>query len=104
MLAAGPAILTNFLLFPQALGIVIIAGGSVVKLPQIIALLKSKSAAGISELSVELENLALMVHASYGFLMGLPLNTYGEAAIMLLQNSVLLALMYRCRLSQSDLR
>ena len=36
-------------------------------------------------MSVELEVLGLLIHALYGFLMGLPITTYGEAITLLLQ-------------------
>lgn len=45
-----------------------------VKLPQISALLKSGSAAGLAVSSFELENLGFIIHASYGYLLGLPVS------------------------------
>lgn len=57
----------------QALGLAIIAGGSVVKLPQISALLNSGSAAGLAISSFELENVGFIIFAAYGYLMQLPL-------------------------------
>lgn len=59
----------------QALGFAIIAGGAVVKLPQISALLKSGSAAGLAVSSFELENLGFIIYASYGYLLGLPISS-----------------------------
>ena len=79
----------------QALGLGIIAGAAFVKVPQITALTSSKSAEGLSALGFELENIGLTIHAAYGFLKQLPFGTYGEATIMLLQNTVLLALVYK---------
>ncbi len=79
----------------QALGFAIIGGGAVVKLPQIRTLLASQSAAGLAVSSFELENVGFTIHASYGYLLGLPINAYGEAVVMLLQNTLLLALIYR---------
>ena len=64
---------------PQGLGYGILAASSVIKVPQILALLKSKSAEGLAGLSFELENICFTIHASYGLLMGLPINSYGEA-------------------------
>lgn len=57
----------------QALGLAIIAGGSVVKLPQISALLNSASAAGLAISAFELENVGFIIFAAYGYLMQLPL-------------------------------
>lgn len=73
------------------LGVAIIAGATFVKVPQIRALAVSRSAAGLSALSFELENIGYTIHASYGFLLGLPFNAYGEAGIMLLQVAFLTA-------------
>lgn len=77
------------------LGVAIIAGAAFVKVPQILALSASRSAVGLSALSFELENIGYTIHASYGFLLGLPFSAYGEAGIMLLQNTLLLGLVYR---------
>ncbi len=63
----------------QGLGYGILAASSVIKVPQILALLKSKSAEGLAGLSFELENICFTIHASYGLLMGLPINSYGKA-------------------------
>ena len=64
-------------------------------MPQITALTHSKSAEGLAASGFELENIGLTIHAAYGFLRQLPFGTYGEATIMLLQNTVLLALVYK---------
>lgn len=78
----------------QALGIAIIVFSSVVKVPQILAVARAKSAEGLAPVSFELEQLGLCIHAAYGYLLGLPFNTYGEAAIILLQNTFLLYQVY----------
>ncbi len=77
------------------LGLGIIAGASFVKVPQISTLFGSKSAEGLAASGFELENIGLTIHAAYGFLKQLPFGTYGEATIMLLQNTALLALVYK---------
>ena len=78
----------------QVLGLGIIAGASFVKVPQILTLKASKSAEGLSALGFELENIGYTIHAAYGYILGLPFSTYGEAGIMLLQNTLLLGLVY----------
>ena len=55
------------------------------KVPQILAVGKSKSAEGLAPISFELEQVALLIHTAYGYILGLPFNTYGEAAIICLQ-------------------
>lgn len=87
------AILT--FLLSKALGYGILVTGAVVKVPQIMALVRSKSAAGLATMSFELENICFIIHASYGYLYQLPINSYGEAVLMLLQNTVLLGYLYR---------
>lgn len=83
------------LLFSKALGLAILAFSFVVKVPQIRALQKSHSAEGLSSISFELEQLGLSVHTAFGFLMNLPFNTFGEALIILVQNTILLTLLYK---------
>lgn len=46
-------------------------------------------------LSFELEQLALSVHATYGFILGLPFSAYGEAVVLILQNTLLLSQIYK---------
>ena len=78
----------------QGLGFGIIAFACIVKLPQILKIAKSKSASGLSMLSFELEQLALTVHATYGSILGLPFSAYGEAVVLILQNTLLLSQIY----------
>lgn len=58
-------------------------------------MLRARSAEGLSALSFELESWGLLVHATYGYLRGLPFSAYGEAVMMLAQNVLLLALVYK---------
>ena len=78
----------------QALGFAIIAAACIVKVPQILKISQNNSAQGLSLLSFELEQLALSIHGSYGFLLGLPFSGYGEAIVLILQNTFLLAQIY----------
>ena len=74
------------LAFSKTLGLAIIAASSVVKVPQILKLLNSKSAAGISFLAYLLEIAADTVGVTYNARGGNPFSTYGEAALILAQN------------------
>lgn len=78
----------------QALGYGIITAACVVKVPQISAIARAGSARGLSALSFELEQLGLSVNAANGFVLGLPFSAYGEALVLVLQNTVLLAQIY----------
>ena len=57
--------------------------------------MRARSAEGLSAAAFELESWGLLVHAAYGAVSRLPFSSYGEAAILLAQNLLLLALVYR---------
>lgn len=78
----------------QALGYGIVAGASLLKVPQILSVLNSGSAAGLNLASFELENIGYSIHTAYGFVLGLPFSAFGEAVIILLQNTLLLSIIY----------
>ncbi|CAG9936651.1 unnamed protein product [Clonostachys rosea f. rosea IK726] len=73
----------------KGLGIGIIAASSIVKVPQILKLLNSKSAAGVSFLSYLLETSAYLISLAYNFRNGFPFSTYGETALILGQNVII---------------
>lgn len=70
----------------KGLGIGIIAASSIVKVPQIIKLLNSKSAEGVSFLSYLLETAAYLISLAYNYRQGFPFSTYGETSFILVQN------------------
>ena len=72
----------------KGLGIGIIAGSATVKIPQILKLLSSKSASGVSFLSYLLESSAFLIGLAYSYRQGFPFSTYGENALILAQNVV----------------
>ena len=76
------------------MGYAIVAGESLLKVPQIIGILNSGSASGLNQASFELENIGYSIHTAYGFVLGLPFSAFGEAVIILVQNTFLLAIMY----------
>lgn len=78
----------------QSLGYGILAGSTLVKLPQLLNVIKARSAEGLNPLSFELESVGLSVAATYGLLLGLPLSAYGETVAILIQNNLLLFLIY----------
>lgn len=65
----------------QGLGYGILAGSTMVKLPQVAAVVRARSAAGLSPLAFELETLGLVIAVTYGFLMGLPFSAFGETVV-----------------------
>ncbi|KAH6657290.1 polyketide synthase [Truncatella angustata] len=73
----------------KGLGIGIIAASSIVKVPQIIKLLNSRSASGVSFLSYLLETSSYLISLAYNFRNGFPFSTYGETALIMGQNVVI---------------
>jgi mannose-P-dolichol utilization defect protein 1 len=70
----------------KALGIAIIGASSIVKIPQLLKLLNSQSAAGISFLSYLLETVSYLITLVYNVRNGFPFSTYGETALIAVQN------------------
>ncbi|KAK2078449.1 hypothetical protein QBZ16_003289 [Prototheca wickerhamii] len=82
-------------LLSKALGYAILVGSTIVKVPQLLAVIRARSAAGLSPLSVELETLGYSICTAYGLVLGLPISAYGEVMGILVQNVVLLGLIYK---------
>lgn len=76
----------------KGLGVGIIAASAVVKVPQILKLVSSRSAAGVSFLSYLLETVAFVVSLAYNARQGFPFSTYGETALIAAQNVVIAVL------------
>lgn len=76
----------------KALGIGIVAASSIVKVPQILNLVRSRSASGVSFLSYLLETTSYLISLAYNFRNGFPFSTYGETACILVQNVVITVL------------
>ncbi|CAK4031586.1 mannose-P-dolichol utilization defect 1 [Lecanosticta acicola] len=70
----------------KALGIAIIGASSIVKIPQLLKLLNSQSAEGISFLSYLLETASYLVTLIYNVRNHFPFSTYGETALIAIQN------------------
>ena len=79
----------------KTLGIAIVAGSSIVKVPQILKLLQSQSSAGVSFLSYALETAAFVITLAYSARSGFPFSTYGETALIAAQNVVISLLVLR---------
>ncbi|KAL2061131.1 hypothetical protein VTL71DRAFT_7404 [Oculimacula yallundae] len=70
----------------KGLGIGIIGASSIVKVPQILKLIKSRSASGISFLSYLLETSAYLISLAYNVRQEFPFSTYGETGLIMVQN------------------
>lgn len=79
----------------KALGLGIVAASSVVKVPQVLNLVRARSAAGVSALAYLLETTSYLVSLAYNARRGFPFSTYGETACILVQNVVITVLVLR---------
>lgn len=74
------------LLISKCLGIAIILGGTVLKVPQILKIVAAGSADGISFVSYLLETVAYVISLGYNVRSGNPFSTYGESEFFFCHN------------------
>jgi len=72
----------------KGLGMGIILGSLMVKVPQILKIFGGKSAAGITLISVILELFAITSNLSYSFVSGYPFSAWGEACFLAVQTAI----------------
>lgn len=80
------------LVVSKAVGIAIITASAIVKVPQILKLINSGSAEGVNFLSYLLETAAYVITLAYNFRSGFPFSTFGETALIAIQNVVIAVL------------
>ncbi|KAI0090292.1 hypothetical protein BDY19DRAFT_992505 [Irpex rosettiformis] len=73
----------------KGLGIGIVVGGSIMKVPQLLLIVSAKSARGLSLTAYVLETLAYAITLAYSYRNGFPFSTYGENFFLTLQNIVI---------------
>ena len=78
----------------KALGLGIILGSCIVKLPQIYKIVKSRSAVGISLLAYIQETAANTISLAYNYREGNPFTTYGETLFVGVQNYLITVMLY----------
>lgn len=85
------------ILLSKGLGLGIVAGSLLVKLPQVFKILGAKSAEGLSLQSVMLELVALTGTMVYSITNNFPFSSWGEALFLILQTITIafLVLHYR---------
>ncbi len=74
----------------RILGVLILFGSLFLRIPQIVAIFKAKSAAGVSMNMYHLENIVCIIAAAYGYRISMPFGTYGESYSILIQNCVII--------------
>ncbi|KAJ9080160.1 hypothetical protein DSO57_1028022 [Entomophthora muscae] len=77
----------------KGIGMGIVFGGCIVKVPQVQKIISAKSALGVSFLSYFLETLSYIVTISYNLRSNNPFSTWGETLAITLQNMVILMLL-----------
>jgi len=77
------------MLLSRGLGTAIVAGSTMVKLPQVMKIVANGDVAGLSFLGVLLELLAVTANGAYSFSQGFPFAAYGESVFMSLQTSLI---------------
>ncbi|KAG8235086.1 hypothetical protein J437_LFUL015320 [Ladona fulva] len=78
----------------KILGIGIIAGSMLVKVPQILKIQNAKSAEGISIPSVFLELFAISASMAYSYMSAFPFSAWGEGLFLALQTATIVALAF----------
>ncbi|XP_024946436.1 mannose-P-dolichol utilization defect 1 protein homolog isoform X2 [Cephus cinctus] len=76
----------------KGLGLGIIAGSLLVKLPQILKLLNNKSGEGINIISVFLDLFAITATVSYSFISKFPFSSWGDGVFLGVQTAAIAAL------------
>lgn len=77
------------------MGYGIIAGSSLVKVPQLLNVQRSGSAEGLSYVGIETELVGYAVHTAYSIRgLALPFSAYGESVFLVIQSLALLLMVY----------
>jgi mannose-P-dolichol utilization defect protein 1 len=78
----------------KGLGLGLVAGGAILKLPQILKIVQSGSTQGISMPSYLLETISYTLSVIYNYRHNNPFTTYGEQPFITAQNLMILALIF----------
>lgn len=76
----------------KGLGVGIVIGGSVMKVPQLLLILRAHSARGLSLTAFLFETLAYSINLFYSFRNAFPFSTYGENLFLTIQNALITCL------------
>ncbi|XP_023947456.2 mannose-P-dolichol utilization defect 1 protein homolog [Bicyclus anynana] len=76
----------------KGLGIGIIAGSILVKVPQILKIVANKSAEGINIYGVYLELFAITANFAYSYIMNFPFSAWGEGTFLAIQTAIIASL------------
>ena len=82
------------MIISKSLGLLILGGSSIFKMPQIIKILKSKSVEGINPLLYYMESVNYFNIAAYGVHRNLAFTIYGENVFSLVQDIIIIFLIW----------
>lgn len=88
--ASSPACVQ--LALSKAIGVGIITLSTIIKVPQLLKLLNSRSSRGLSFTSYLLETTGYLCSLAYNFRSGNPVSTYGEIGLIAVQNVIIAVL------------
>ena len=80
--------------FSKLIGILIISGAFILKVPQIISILKAGSTKGLVPFSQYAETLSFLHILGASRHLDLPISVYGETAVIIVQNIIIILLIY----------
>ncbi|KAH8092238.1 hypothetical protein BXZ70DRAFT_1010932 [Cristinia sonorae] len=79
----------------KGLGLGIVVGGSIMKVPQLLLIISARSARGLSLPAYVLETLSYAITLAYSYRNGFPFSTYGENFFLTIQNVIItLSILY----------
>ncbi|CAM9624581.1 unnamed protein product [Heterosigma akashiwo] len=84
----------GMILVSKLLGLAMIAGSVLLKVPQIQNIVSSGSVEGLAPMSFYSEVLLFVFSVIYNFQMGFPISSYGESISVLIQNIILVFLVW----------
>ncbi|KAH9978350.1 hypothetical protein BJV74DRAFT_859709 [Russula compacta] len=70
----------------KGIGVAIVVGGTIMKVPQLLLILRAQSARGLSLTAYILETLSYAINLAYSSRNGFPFSTYGENLFLTIQN------------------
>ncbi|EED78069.1 predicted protein, partial [Postia placenta Mad-698-R] len=73
----------------KGLGVGIVVGGSIMKVPQLLLIVSARSARGLSLSAYSLETLAYAITLAYSYRKEFPFSTYGENLFLTFQNVII---------------
>lgn len=87
----------------KVIGLGMVCGGAILKVPQIIKIIMAKSTKGISVVAYFLETVALLISIAYNVRNGYAFTTWGEYPFMVIQCYAVLFLIYFFRKTKKNL-